>query len=85
MLLVFLFMATIPVILFIKSDRGRKTKLWNIKYDNDEEEDITIKQLIDCQKLYSKQKQYYDTESNKKLFNTSNNGGREETTEEDGC
>ena len=46
MLLVFLFMATIPVILFIKSDRGRKTKLWNIKYDNDEEECQPAEELV---------------------------------------
>ena len=79
-------MATLPVPVSKKTERN-KTKPWNIKqdyYDNGDEEELTITPLTGCQRLYRKQQQY-NTEANKKLFNTSNNGGREETTEEDGC
>ena len=32
---------------FIENDRGKKAKsLWNIKYDNDDEEDVTIRRLM---------------------------------------
>ena len=45
----------------------RKTKLWNIKYDNgEEEEEVTITQLMTWQNLYRKEHQY-NTEAIKKL------------------
>ena len=43
-----------------------ETKLWSIKYDNDEEEEVTLQQLIMRKKRYTKHKQY-DTEAKKKL------------------
>ena len=43
---------------FIENDKGKKAKLWNIKCDNEEEEDVTIRQLMAHQKLYGKHKQY---------------------------
>ena len=43
---------------FIENDKGKKVKLWNIKCDNGEEEDVTIRQLMAHQKLYGKHKQY---------------------------
>ena len=36
----------------------RKTKLWNIKYDNGAEEEVTITQLMARQNLYRKEHQY---------------------------
>ena len=50
---------------FIK-DGVRKTKLWRIKFDHGEEEDITLSQLLGYQRKYENHKQY-DTEANTKL------------------
>ena len=44
----------------------RKTTLLNIKYDNGEEEEVTITQLMARQHLYRKEHQY-NTEAIKKL------------------
>jgi hypothetical protein len=51
-------------------DGVRKTKLWNIKFDHDKEEGVTLSQLMRYQKKYGKQKHQYDTEVNKKLPET---------------
>ena len=45
----------------------RKTTLLNIKYDNGEEEEVTITQLMARQHLYRKEHQY-NTEAIKKLL-----------------
>ena len=47
-------------------DGVRKTKLWNIKFDHGEQEDVTLSQLLGYQRKYEKHKRY-DTEANKKL------------------
>ena len=44
----------------------KETKLWSIKYDNDDKEEVTLEQLIMKKKRYQRHKQY-DTEANKKL------------------
>jgi len=46
-------------------DGVKKTKLWNIKFDHGEEEEVTLSQLMGYQKKYERHKQY-DTEANKK-------------------
>ena len=43
-----------------------KTKLWKVKYDNNDTEEKTFKQVIVLKKRYEQQKQY-DTEANTKL------------------
>ena len=47
-------------------DGVRKTKLWRIKFDHGEDEDVTLSQLLGYQRKYEIHKQY-DTEANKKL------------------
>ena len=45
-------------------------KLWNIKYDNGDKEDVNIKKLMTYQKLYcvAKSTDQYDTEANTPLL-----------------
>ena len=41
---------------FIENDKGKKTKLWNIKFDHGKEEEVTLSQLMGYQKKYEKHK-----------------------------